>query len=308
MKRIVAPAVAALMAIGLASASHAAEKVIVAFTGASDYAAAFVAKDKGIFEKHGLDVELQLVANGGASTAAVTSGSAQFGGVTPSVMLPARANGLSIGIAAGALVSPSGSRGGLLARQGLDLSDPAAFNGKTVGVPGLNGALHVLSRKWLADKGVDVSKVNFVEVTFAQMPDALRGQQVDLVASADPFYGRIESAGVGSPVADILSIVPDGTLFSFYAATSEWADANPSTLKAFRDALIEAEAVIASDVDATRAAIGNYVKLPPEMLKALPKPNVKAIVTPDQISPWIEMARQQGMISADIDRSEVILK
>lgn len=309
VRKVLASFVAGLIALGVAAnASAQNAKVVVAYTGASDFTAAYLAKDRGIFEKHGLDVELQLVANGGAATAAINSGAAQFGGLTPSVLLPAVANGLDFVVGAGAQIVPTGSKLGLLARQDLDLSAQGAYSGKTIGVPGLNGALHVLARKWIADKGEDVASVNFVEVPFGQMPDALKGKQVDLVVSADPFYGRIVAQNLAVPAGDIASVLPDQSLVSLYGATRTWANANKETVGKFVAALDEAAALVAQDPDAARAAIGNYVKLPPELLSTLAMPGLKAKVAPEQIVPWIEMSREQGIISVDIDPKTLVLQ
>lgn len=295
-----------LAAVSAATAENT--KVVIAYTGATDYTAAYVAKDEGIFTKHGLDVELRLVANGGVATAAVTSGTAQFGGLTPSVLLPAVANGLDLIVGASGHVVPTGSKLGLLGRSDLDLSAKGAFTGKTIGVPGFNGALHVLTRRWLTDRGEDLSQVNFVELAFGQMPGALRGKQVDLVASADPFFDQIVSEKLAAPVGDILSVLPNDSLISFYATSRAWASQNRETVVKFTAALDEAAEFVKKNPEAARKAIGNYVKLSPDLISKLPMPGLKAKASPEQLVPWIEMALQQGIIPANIDPKTLVFE
>ena len=64
------------------------------------------------------------------------------------------------------------------------------LEGKRVATAGLNGFLHVLFRKWMADNGGDYKKVSFTETAFAQQIDVLRGGQVDAILAVQPFLAR----------------------------------------------------------------------------------------------------------------------
>ena len=56
----------------------------------------------------------------------------------------------------------------------MTIKEAKDFVGKKVGAPGIGAFLQVLFRKWLIEKGVDPESVNFVEVTFPTMSDALK--------------------------------------------------------------------------------------------------------------------------------------
>src|SRR2546428_12920308 len=72
-------AVLALLLLSAVSA-RAADKLVVDYGGVSGFqGASWVAKDLRIFDKHGLDAEVIMITGGARSTAALLSGSTQFG-------------------------------------------------------------------------------------------------------------------------------------------------------------------------------------------------------------------------------------
>jgi len=61
-------------------AAPAGEKIALGHTASDSYVAAMVAKDKGLFEKRGLDIDLQIIALNSAMPAALHAGAVQIAG------------------------------------------------------------------------------------------------------------------------------------------------------------------------------------------------------------------------------------
>ena len=194
-------AFASAVALGLVATPSLAEpfKLKIACTATSDCASAMVARDQGIFAKHGLDADVTLIGINTNIPPAIASDSIQIGGPTSPVFLQAVDGGLDLVAVAGASVmDPERSKTiAAVARPGVSIKEPKDFVGKKVGAPGIGAFLHVLFRKWLIEKGVDPESVNFVEVTFPTMNDALKSGSVDAVLTAEPFVTRITKAGNG---------------------------------------------------------------------------------------------------------------
>lgn len=72
--------------------------------------------------------------------------------------------------------------------------DPRICREKKIGVPGFNGIVDLLTRKWIQSAGGDAKKVTYIELQFPAMRDALKSGLVDAVALLDPFYSRIADA------------------------------------------------------------------------------------------------------------------
>ena len=238
-------AAAALIAAAFVSGpALAATKVNVLYTAVSANIAAYVAKDQGYFEKHGLDLDLTLVNNGSVIIAALTSNTAQIGLPTPTVLLPAVDAGINLVIINGTDLYPTSGKSGVVARTGSNIKTAKDLAGKKIGVPGLSGIIDVLTKKWVQINGLDYRKASWVEVGFPVMGEALKSGSVDAVASVDPFYSRVIEGGLGYNIGDYGAVVPAGTSPVNFVSMRKWVSENPDTVKAFRAAMDEGVAFV----------------------------------------------------------------
>jgi NitT/TauT family transport system substrate-binding protein len=204
-------------------------------------------------------------------------------------------------------ISPTPTRTGLFARKGSGIAKPEDLIGKKVGVPSLYTFIHVVARRWLKENGVDYDKVDFAEVSFQQMADALKGGIVDAVDCIDPYYDRV--AAVGDLIGEPDKTLPPGTLTSVYVSTREWAANNPNVLKSFRAALSDAIVFIgdkANDND-VRDSLGRYTKQPPAIVAATPIPHLELEIVPQQVQFFLDLARDQNLTKNTHDARELIV-
>ena len=288
----------------LPTASQAAEKLTLLFSPTTGLTPSYIAKDHGIFEKHGLDVDLVLLTNQGAVIQALVGGSAQI--VTPSALAVIQASdqGIDTVFVASSSMSPSKSRSGIFVKNGSNIHTAKDLIGKKIGVPSLNTLIHVIARRWLEIEGVDYNKVNFAEIGFQQMYDALNAGIVDGVSAIDPYYGKLETIGyvVGNPDESL----PKNTLTSVYASMRDWTNSHKQTVAAFRQSLQEAIDYINAHNDDARAAIVKYTKQPAPVVAATPLPELAVTVHPEQVQFFIDLAKHQGLIKSSPDAAKMI--
>jgi NitT/TauT family transport system substrate-binding protein len=296
----------ALCAAGGAGADGV--KLHIACTATTDCASAMVAHDEGIFAKHGLDVDMTLIGINTNIPPAIVSNSIQVGGPTETVFLQAVDGGLDLVAIDGATVMDPVANGliAAVARNGVTIKDAKDFVGKKVGAPGIGAFLHVLFRKWLIENGVDPKSVNFVEVTFPTMSDALKSGAVDAVLTAEPFIARMQAAGTGTVAARYASELGRTEPIISYVTTRSFADANPDVVKAFRASIEEAAAIVNSDREKASVAIAKFTHLPLEIVRlnrpGLSEPKLKA----SDFAWWIDVMKQQDMLQTQIDASKLI--
>eukprot|EP01037_Dinobryon_pediforme_P039759 gene39759-48551_t len=164
--------------------ARAAEQVKFATLGAMDFFAPLLARDEGLFQKNGLDVEVSVATQAPSLLPAVVGGSLQVGVSTGIQVAIANEAGLDVVFVSGAgMLTKSDVNTGLLIRADSELKTPADFVGKKVMVPGINGTYYMLFLRWLKQGNIDPTKVQIVEGGFAQMPDLLRTKQVDAVVN-----------------------------------------------------------------------------------------------------------------------------
>ncbi len=300
-------AAAALVAFG-ALAAQAQTKITLGHTGVADYLGAFVAQEEGFFKKHGLDVTLQQVA-GGALVPGLQGGSLQMATLPPTNMLLAIDGGLDLVAVAGTSVMDKGDTNvGLLVGTNAGIQQPKDLMGKKVGVPSIGGFLYVMVRKWVADKGVDPKQVNFVEVNFPQTGDLLKSGSIQAGVSADPFLKRAVASGAARPLAYFADDLPPQTTGVFFGTTRQWANANPAAVKDFQAAIAEAAAFAQKNPQAARADLAKYIKLPPEVLAALPMPRLAAEVTEPQLKFWVDTMAEMGLTRSRANAAQLLAR
>jgi NitT/TauT family transport system substrate-binding protein len=307
MSRKLARIAIALLVVVCAMPASAATKITLLFTQGANNLGAYVGKDQGFFEKHGLDVDVTPTPNGSLISAALVADAAQIGTLTPSILLEADEQGLDFVAIAGMATYPTNSPAAIMARTGSGIKTAHDMIGRKVGVPGLGGALDVLGRNWVKTNGVDYHEVNWVEVQFPQMIDGLKTGLVDAVVTAEPFNTRIKSIDAGYFLAEAEG--PKGTATLIYTATRAWTKKNPEALKEFRAAIEDAYTYARNPANAesVKASIAKYTKLPPAAMASIVVPDsLEAKVTGASLAFWVNVARDQGMIKGNPDPASLV--
>src|SRR3984957_4286021 len=92
---------AALMALAANAGAQEMTQMAVSYSATADFAPAFIAKDSGIFEKHGLDVTLTNLATTSLGPPALQAGSLQLASSSPPLLLLANDGGMDLVAVAG---------------------------------------------------------------------------------------------------------------------------------------------------------------------------------------------------------------
>ena len=313
MKRrtILSGLAAATGAFALPARGQTTTKIVFGFTAVTDFASVFVAAEEGYFRKRSLEVELKFIPLNSTIPAALQSDSLQIGGPTPSVFLQAVDGGLDLVVVAGGGVTSKSITGfGLVARAGSGIKTPQDCAGKKIGVPGLGAFLHVTFRAWLKQSGVDYRRVNFIEASFPQHADLLRGGSIDAVVTADPFMSRITESGAGYVASYYSTFLAEGNHTIYHAAKREWVQKNPAAAKAFREAVQEGAAFmqLPKNADQVRAIIGKYIKLPPEVIAKIQISPPGPLVSEKQLAYWVTLMKEQEMLKTDLKLAQLIAK
>lgn len=271
-------------------------KIVLGHTGIADYAASFIAKEQGMFSKRGLDVDLLLIPGGGAMPG-LQSGSTQITTVPPTAMLQGVEAGIDVVALAGCSIIPkTGVNPAVVTRTGGSINSAQDLLGKKIGIVALGGTLHVMTRMWLREQGVDDRKVGFVEASFLSLGDLLKGGTVEAVVLADPFLGRALQTGAAKVLAPLAANLPETTTGIFYAALRDWVKKNPAAAKSFSESIAEAVLFARQNPDVAKAHIAKYTRLPPKVVAEMDMPNLRAEVTEQQLQFWIDSMRSQDLL------------
>ena len=310
-RRLVMSGIAAAGAALALPARAQSTKIAFGYTSVTDFASVFVAAEEGFFSKRNLDVELKFIPLNSTIPAAIQSDALQMGGPTPSVFLQAVDGGLNhVVVAGGGVTSKTITGFGLVARADSGIRSPQDCLGKKIGVPGLGAFLHVTFRAWLKQSGVDYKKVNFIEASFPQHGDLLRGGSLDAVVTADPFMTRITDSGAGYVASYYSTFLAEGNPTIIHTAKREWVVKNPAAAKAFREAVVEGAAFVSQtrNNDKVRAAIAKYTKLPIEVVNKIQISPPGPLVSEKQLNYWVGLMKDQDMLKTSPNVATLIAK
>ena len=296
-----------LGALGLCALSAplatAQTKMAVGYVTATDFVPLLVAKEKGYFAKHNLDVEPKRIPIITNIPPSLMSGDLQVGAATMPLLLQANDGGLDIRlIAGGARHLKEMTKIALMVRSGLKIEKPEDLKGKKIGVAGFNSTMDVFVRKWLKLKGVDPKDVTFVEAQFPQMPDLLKSGTVDAVTITEPLRSIVQNTGAGYVFADYVSEYYPDLLMIGYISTGDWAAKNPEAIKAFRAAMDEAIEFTRTNPEETRAIEQKTFGFTSNGPMAF-----KTSIKPDDLDVYISLGKELGLYRTALDPKKMIV-
>ncbi|WP_022720881.1 ABC transporter substrate-binding protein [Rhodopseudomonas sp. B29] len=302
-------AVGAAIATSSAQAQSTAKPVAVraAYIPVITWLPAWVAKEKGFFTKHGLDVTLSVAQN--LSLLPGTVGRQfEFAPSTATDLLKATSSGLNVIAVAGEVFETEANASThLMVAADSGIKSAKDLSGKLIATPTIGGVIHVATLYWLKQNGVDPTSVRAVEVPFPNMADQLKAKRVDAAEAVEPFVGAMKAGGNVSLTAPLLSAGKE-VIFPFWIASGEWARANKDTVKAWRASLDEAMAFIAKEPDEARRILAQYTKLPEVVVKATPFPTYRTAITAKDIEVWEKVLRDIGQLSTPVDSKKLVLE
>ncbi len=261
------------------------EKVRVAFVPIMKFAPLYVAKERGYFEKLGLDVEMIPVKSGTEAIAFLNEGNVEVGGVAIVVSLW---NGWNQGmdikiIAPGGLEPFKNSPTKFLVRKELvdngtvkTIADLKGMVVATAGGPGSGG--EYLAAKALERGGLTIFDVQLMDIGNADMPMAFENGSIAAGLLGSPYADQVISAGFAVPMAEDLT---PGLMTVAFVGSGKFINERPEVAKRFVLALMQAARAMQGDDYLSEENVQAYLAYVNTTPEALQK-GVPVIYDPDQ--------------------------
>ncbi|QIG39149.1 ABC transporter substrate-binding protein [Microbacterium sp. 4R-513] len=281
--------------------------VRVAALPIAETGALWAAIDEGIFEDHGLDIEVVPAQGGANAIPALLSGDIQFAIGQPFGPIRADLQDLGVTIIGDYANSlPDGTDvNAVVALGDSGITRPADLAGKTVSVNTIGAAGDLTIRKAVQDDGGDPSAVQFVEVAFPDVPAQLEAGTMDAAWAPDPFRAMILGQGGVSVVQPYQATIPGLTVLT-NITTQKLLDENPDLVESYSAAMSEALDWASSNEDAVRAAIAKNLKIPDEAAAGITLPTFTWDLSDSGIEDLGALALEFGYIDNEPDYSRLI--
>ena len=236
---IVAPAL--LLALASPMGADVLPTIRVATVPIDAGSEVYYAQKLGIFQKNGINVEITSLNSGSAVTAAVIGGAADIGQSNVVPLAQAHERGIPVTIVAAANEYLAGSKqAGLIVVKDSKMQSARDFNGKTISISGVRGFMELGTLAWLDKNGADPKSVHFLDLPFAEMPDAVANHRIDAAVVTEPVYSAALKSDRFRVVADVYTAIGNEFLIGGWFAKSTWAKDNPQLVSAFAKSMNEA--------------------------------------------------------------------
>jgi len=266
----------------------------------------FWARDKGVFERNGLEVDLVRVTGGSASLASIVGGSAEIAFTNAFTSILAFTQGFPIHyIATGynTTEEPLPKTNTVIVRANNPAAGPADMKGFRIGVNELGGVNQIVTAAWLRKNGVDPTDVNFVALPFPELVPAVVAGRID--AAQVPFTNAASGGADIKILADPFREGPGKVVFAGYLVTSDFLSKNEAAVKAFAASLDEANKELLA-TDERFAVAGDNCPTPADRLATQPEQEYLAPVDFELMNRVAEVLVQEGQLREQPDLSALI--
>jgi len=283
------------------------QKVTVAALPLTDAAALYIARDRGLFRKEGLDVTIQPVQQSIQALPALAKGQVDvIASANYVTFLQADEKGtLDLRVLAeGVRTAPHMMD--VLVPKDSPIKSAADLKGRTVAVNILNNIQSLTLNAILDQEGA--GRPVYRQIAFPQMGPALQKGQVDAVHAVEPFDTAIQGELKARVLLDGASAPVRSLPISGYVTTRQFADQHAATAAAFRRAIEAASKIAAQEPSAVRAELPKYTKVTAAQAKSINLPAYPATTDAAQLRRLIELMWKQGLLNKAIDPASLLVK
>ncbi|XEC96994.1 ABC transporter substrate-binding protein [Paenibacillus tarimensis] len=243
-------------------------QVVLDWTPNTNHTGLYVARDKGFFEKNGLDVEIIPPGDAGADIM-VATGDAAFGVSYQEGVTQARIQDVPL-VSIAAVIQHNTS--GFASPADKNITSPAEFEGKTYGGWG-SPVEEAVIESLMKDAGADISKVNMISIGDADFFTAVK-KDIDFAWIYYAWTG-VEAEQRGEPI-NMLYLTDYSDKLDYYTpvlvTNEKMISDNPELVKAFVAGAAEGyQFAIDNPEEAAEVLIAAEPDLNPDLVRASQK-------------------------------------
>jgi NitT/TauT family transport system substrate-binding protein len=245
-----------ILALTTFAARVTAEPIKIAYSGVSAAGTpVWLAKEEGIFAKHGLEADLVAVRSAPLQVTALVSNEVQFVRGSVSSMLTAAAQGAKLKI----LLSLFAERASYDFLTSPSITRPADLKGKKIGVQDFSGLLWTLTMLSLREMGLDPQRDNISIQAIGDSTVIAQSLATGIIdAAALDKLQSVRLQGLGVKVLLDLSRIAFPS--SPFMGAEAFIDKNPQTIEKFIKALIESSTIMRAQKERGLAVLQRHIK------------------------------------------------
>lgn len=266
-------------------------------------AAINVGIEEGIFEKHGLDIQIDSGQGGAATLPAVTTGDIDLAVGNPLTVLLADTQGLDVQLVAGYSNSRAEAPDttALVVPEDSDIQDAADLAGARVAINTLTSGGDLNAMEAVEQAGGDPSTIDFVEVAFQDTIPQVEQANVDAGWLVEPFLSQALANGHRVASWHYLESIPGGQPTMIVYGSDQFVEENPEVVENFRTALDETLQMVQEDPNLVRDLLPDLMDMPEEVAANLELDDFDAELNAEGIQSIADLMVTHGFTEQEPD-------
>jgi ABC-type nitrate/sulfonate/bicarbonate transport system substrate-binding protein len=184
--------------------------------------------------------------------------------------------------------------------------DPGKNSAPTIAVNSETDIGALTTRAVLDTAAVEKQKIKFRPMPFAEMENALKSSTVDAAFMIEPFITKAQRS-IG---AKILTDTARGPTLDFpmsgYASSKKFAEANPKTLKVFRDVLRQAQQRAQANKLAVQDSLTSYADVDQQTAALVSVGTFPLSLNPIRLQRVADMMDTEDVLSGRLDVQQLL--
>lgn len=281
-----------------AAASGELTEINVAALPIGDSVAVWLGVEAGIFEEHGIDLQIQTAHGGAQAIPSLLSGDIQFAIGGPFGPFRADVQDLGITVVQGFsnTIAVGQDNGAVVVLEDSPIQSTADLAGKKIGVNTTGAAGDLSIRAAVDAAGGDSNTIEFVEVNFPDAQAQLEAGTIDAAWVPDPFRTQINEVG-RTVLYNFQETIPGVPVLTSFT-TAEIVENDPELVELYAAAMADALAYTTEHPDEARAVLVKELGLSEEAAQQIVFPEFNPELKMKEVTALAEMAVKYGYLDA----------
>jgi NitT/TauT family transport system substrate-binding protein len=272
-----------------------------------DVSAALYGNHAGLFEKHGLDVQIQKFSNGAAVAAAVIGGSIDIGKSSVLALTQAYLRGIPFRLIAGSrLYDSNRPTNAVIVTETAPFKEASDLNGKNISGPSVLDLNQLAVMAWMDANGGSSGSIKFVELPASSILAALATSRVDAAVANNPALSEALETGTVRVLGRPFTAIAKHFLVAAWYSSRDFTARNGEVLNRFRQSLKEATRYANSHPSATAPLISEFSGIRVETIMSMPREVGETDLDPASIQPNIDVAAKYKFINRAFPAADLL--
>jgi NitT/TauT family transport system substrate-binding protein len=261
----------------------------------------------GIFQKHGLDVDIVPIGSGAAALAALAGGGAQvaFGNIL------SIASGYTHGVpfvivAPGDIYTTDRPYMLLFVKKDSDIRSGKDLTNKAIASPALRDLTSMATLAWIDQNGGDSKTVRTLEFPAGAAMSALDTSRVDAATLSSPFLDAALDSGKYRVIGKPYDAIAKRFVIASWVANSQIVSQDPQAYARFGQAFHEASVYSNSHLADTVDLVAQFTKIDPQVITHSSRILDAEYLSRADIQPVIDFSAKYGLIDHGFDAEAII--